>query len=585
MDIQDNILLYDQYDEEYEEDELDEEESEVVEQQNHTYSFKKNNIEEMFRNLTENPSGMERKDFRMTVNNIYDVVDDDFEGTFNQPVSILRNTDFYIFEENKKPMVFVYPKNNFDFWLKSKGSLYRFVAKTKEIKGEEQYGYSIPLDVLWEYFSCFSDVEHNEDLTDSYIAINNLTQFVLKVIQKLYFIPKVEMSDKLFSVKYELFSFSDELTNSLKKLSDFDFDKFSAIKNTKDYLIDKYLNYILFKFIGLKISKFKDLKASVYFVKPLQQKRYFRSTDIAMSISDWLDEIYIGKYDIVPVLNITKVTDEDFELTVTIKHKLEGDKSEILPIEVLYENNKTIFDKPADFVTSIIEKQLNYALKYYPELEALFEEENDFKLKLNVNEVYKVMANTAYYLNKAGIELILPEDFGNIVVPRASINAKVKAGRESDLEELLNFGANGMNLRNIFEFDYKIAIGDEKISVEEFEELTKNSKGLVAYKNMYILIEQDEAKALIDKVKNPTIESLTRAELLHAALSGNVKDYEFDYDSAFANILKDLTKVKEITPPEGLKGNLRTYQENGLRWLYTNTIKGFGTCIADDMGL
>ena len=188
-------------------------------------------------------------------------------------------------------------------------------------------------------------------------------------------------------------------------------------------------------------------------------------------------------------------------------------------------------------------------------------------------------------MNKAGIELVLPEDFGNIVVPRASINAKVKAGREADLQELLNFGANSMNLSNIFDFDYKIAIGDERISVDEFEALTKNAKGLVAYKNMYILLEDNEAQALIDKVKNPSIENLTRAELLHAALSGNVKDYEFDYDEAFANILKDLTKIQEVTPPEGLKGSLRPYQENGLRWLYTNTIKGFGTCIADDMGL
>ena len=393
------------------------------------------------------------------------------------------------------------------------------------------------------------------------------------------------MTDKMFSVKYELFSFTDELTASLKKLTEFNFDGFSEIKNTKDYLIDNYINYIMFKYIGLKISRFRDLKAAVYFMKPIQQKRYFRSTDVAMAISDWLDEIYIGKYDIVPVLHIAKVTDEDFVLTVQIKHKIDGQEPEILPVEVLYSDKKTIFDKPADFVTSIIEKQLNYTLKYYPELETLFEEENDFKLKLNVNEVYKVMANTAYYLNKAGIELVLPEDFGNIVVPRASINARVKAGRESDLEELLNFGANNMNLHSIFDFDYKIAIGDDKISVEEFEALTKNSKGLVAYKNMYILIEQDEAKALIDKVKNPTIETLTRAELLHAALSGKVKDYEFDYDAAFANILKDLTKIQEVNPPEALNGTLRSYQEKGLRWLYTNTVKGFGTCIADDMGL
>lgn len=586
MDLQDNILLYDSYEEE-DDDELDEESEELKPEvpEHHTYSFKKNNIETLFQNLTENPSGMEKKDFRLTISTLYGLFEDEFEGTFHQPVSILRTTNFYLFEENKKPMVFVYPKNNFDFWLKSKGSLYRFVVKTKNINGQDEDGYSIPLEVIWEYFSCFADVEHNDDLSEPFVAFNNLTQFVLKAVQKLYFIPKVKMSDKLFSVKYELFSFTDELTASVKKINEFDFDKFSSIKNAKDYLIDNYINYIIFKFIGLKISKFKEYKAAMYFVKPLQQKRFIRSTDLATTISDWLDEIYIGKYDISPVLNIAKVTDEDFVMTVTLKHKVEGGEPEILPIDVLYEDKESVFGKPTEFVTSIVEKQLNYAIKYYPELENLFDEDNDLQLKLNVNEVYKVMANTAYYLNKAGIELVLPDDFGNIVVPRASINARVKAGREAELQELLNFGANSMNLHSMFEFDYKIAIGDEKISVEEFENLVKNSKGLVAYKNMYILVEEAEAKALIDKVKNPSTENLTRAELLHAALSGNIKDYEFDYDTAFANILKDLTKIQEVTVPETLKGSLRPYQEKGLRWLYTNTVKGFGTCIADDMGL
>lgn len=586
MDLQDNILLYDSYEEE-DDDELEEESEELKPEvpEHHTYSFKKNNIETLFQNLTENPSGMEKKDFRLTISTLYGLFEDEFEGTFHQPVSILRTTNFYLFEENKKPMVFVYPKNNFDFWLKSKGSLYRFVVKTKNINGQDEDGYAIPLEVIWEYFSCFADVEHNDDLSEPFVAFNNLTQFVLKAVQKLYFIPKVKMSDKLFSVKYELFSFTDELTASVRKINEFDFDKFSSIKNAKDYLIDNYINYIIFKFIGLKISKFKEYKAAMYFVKPLQQKRFIRSTDLATTISDWLDEIYIGKYDISPVLNITKVTDEDFVMTVTLKHKVEGGEPEILPIDVLYEDKETVFGKPTEFVTSIVEKQLNYAIKYYPELENLFDEDNDLQLKLNVNEVYKVMANTAYYLNKAGIELVLPDDFGNIVVPRASINARVKAGREAELQELLNFGANSMNLHSMFEFDYKIAIGDEKISVEEFENLVKNSKGLVAYKNMYILVEEAEAKALIDKVKNPSTENLTRAELLHAALSGNIKDYEFDYDTAFANILKDLTKIQQVTVPQTLKGSLRPYQEKGLRWLYTNTVKGFGTCIADDMGL
>ena len=587
MDIKDNILLYDNYDEEDESfnDELNDDDFEEEIAENHTYSFRKNDIENLFQNLTENPTGMEKKDFRLTISTLYQVFEDEFEGTFPQPVSIIRNTNFYLYEEGSKPFVFVYPRNNFDFWLKSKGSLYRFAVKTKMINGQEEAGYAIPLNIIWEYFTCFSEVEKNEALSESFVALNSLSQFVLKAIQKLYFIPKIIINDKFFSTKYELYSISEEIAPSLNKINEINFTNFSSIKNTKDYLIDNYLNYIIFKFIGLKSADFKELKAAMYFTQQLPQKRYIRSVDIATAISDWLDEIYIGKYEISPVLNIEKINENNFVLKITLKHKKPDNTSEILPVDVLYEDRETIFDKPADFVVTIVEKQINYALKYYPQLEELFAEENNLQLKLNVNEVYKIMANTAYYLNKAGIELILPENFGNIVVPRASINARVKAGREKELQEFLNNSESLIDIENIFEFEYKIAIGDEKISVEEFEKLVKDAKGLVAYKNMYILYDENEAKALIDKVKNPSITSFTRAELLHAALSGNIKDYEFDYDDAFANILKDLTKVQNITIPKDLKGTLRPYQENGLRWLYTNAVKGFGTCIADDMGL
>ena len=49
MELQDNILLYDQYDEEdenFDDEELSEEQEEIVE--HHTYSFKKNNIETIY---------------------------------------------------------------------------------------------------------------------------------------------------------------------------------------------------------------------------------------------------------------------------------------------------------------------------------------------------------------------------------------------------------------------------------------------------------------------------------------------------------------------------------------------------------
>ena len=49
--------------------------------------------------------------------------------------------------------------------------------------------------------------------------------------------------------------------------------------------------------------------------------------------------------------------------------------------------------------------------------------------------------------------------------------------------------------------------------------------------------------------------------------------------------MKDFTKPVEVDPPKGLKGELRPYQQTGLKWLWTNVSKGFGCCMADDMGL
>lgn len=562
---------------------------EDIKQDTFSLSFKKNNIDDLFQNLTENPVGMEKKDFRLMLSTIYQLFEDEFEATFMQSSNILRNTDFQFIINKGKIEVFISPTNNFDFYLKSKGSLYRFSSTVMEVEEDGQKvqkeGYRVPIEIIWEYFTGFDSIVENESLSESFTAINKLTQFTLKAIEKLYFLPKVVCKENLFTIKYELFSTTNALYDSMQAVHSLGFDKFSNVENTVDLLIDNYLNYIVFKYLNIKISKFKEIKSSIYFLKSIDHKRYVRSNDIGMGINEWLDEIYIGKYEITPQINIVKVADDKFELSVSIKSSQKtAEAYETMSLEDMYKS-ENIFGLKGSYVVNIVEKQLSYALRYFPELEAIFEEGANYKLELNLNQVYKIIAHTTYYLNKASIEVNLPTNLDNIIVPRASINAKIKASRESELIDVLNSTNSSISLSNIFDFTYQIAIGDEKISVEEFEELTRNANGLIAYKNMYILIEESEAKALIDKIKNPKIDKISKMQMLHSSFSGQLNEYEFDYDEAFSNIIKDITKVVDVDPPETLQGQLRPYQENGLKWLYTNTSKGFGSCIADDMGL
>src|SRR5574344_2310783 len=107
-------------------------------------SFKKNNVDELFFNLSENPEGFKNKDFRYTLSLIYQTIEDEFADIFLSPNAPVRNTDFYLINENGKLSFFVTPTNNFQFYLKSKGSLFRF--RSQKIKDTD--GFVMPLDLV-----------------------------------------------------------------------------------------------------------------------------------------------------------------------------------------------------------------------------------------------------------------------------------------------------------------------------------------------------------------------------------------------------------------------------------------------------
>ncbi len=549
-------------------------------------NIKKNNIDELFLNLTENPAGMENKDFRLQLSTIYQIFEDEFEGAFIGKNTPLRGTHFYLLDNGD---FFVTPTNNFDFYAKSMGSLYRFRSEIKEIntgsETKEMIGYVVKQDIVFDYFTSFNEILNFDDGSDSFNFLNKFCCTIMKIVEKLHFIPVVDYNENVFQIRYEIYRKNKDVITAISKTKSLVPEDFicNQTKYNFEKLLDNYLNYLVFKFLHIKATKFKDAKSAVYFIKNIWHKRYYRSADLAMSISEWLDEIYIGKYNLLPEFEILKLTDEEYQLKINVK---DTDTKEKHRIEDIYAETVSFKNYTNQEVVDIIEKQLNYVARYYPELEEFFAEEHQFELNMTLNEVYKIIAQISYYLQKASIDVILPEGIDNIVTPRASINARVKTARMAELKDIITSnGASNTALNDLFEFSYTIAIGDEKLSVEEYEELTKNAQGLIKYKEHYVLIDREENAKLIDKVKHPKITDKNKMEILHAALSSQMEDYDFDYDEAFANILKDLTKTEDVPPPESLKGVLRPYQERGFKWLYTNIKKGFGCCMADDMGL
>ena len=546
------------------------------------FSFKKNNVDELFFNLSENPEGFKNKDFRYTLSLIYQTVEDEFKDVFLSPYTPARNTHFFLVNENDKLSFFVTPTNNFEYYLKSKGSLFKFRS---QVMGNS-VGYPMSLDLVMDYFGGFGDVVDLEAVTPTFIYMNNLTHFVMKMIEKLYFIPTVKTRGQMFRIVYEPIISNQQLARIIntfeENIPDNLFIKGEKPKNFVKDFIYNYLNYVLYKFLGIKAYKFKDVKSGTYMIKDLEQRSQMKGMDIAENFSQWFDELYLGKYDVIPFFKIDRVEDELFRLKVHIKNRKTG---ESVLVDDLYTKDE-IFGANSSDISRIVEKQLNYAIRYMPELEELFEDESKLALDLNLNEVYKIITQTAYYLQKAQIEVILPKELVNIVVPRASINAKVKAARSKDLADIFNnTSSSKIALDDILDFSYEIAIGNEKISLEEFNKLVEGSNGLIKYKNKYVLIDKEESKKIFEQIAKANLKSMSRMELIHASMSGQLDQYDFDYDNAFAKVIQDFTKPVDVTPPAELKGELRPYQMTGLKWLWTNVSKGFGVCMADDMGL
>ena len=521
-------------------------------------SFKKNNIEKLLLNLDQNPYSQKNKDFRYTLSLIYELIEEEFADTFDTKNPILRQTKIVFNNENNEVSFFITPPYNFDYYLKQKGSLYRL---RPQYQGSD-YGYKISLDMFFEYFT---GVDENLDLSDcseDYQFYFHLFQFVKKTVEKLNFVPAVNFRKETFSVYYEPYFQNKDFLKAYSKIIDNEI----LDQTTTKKLIEKYLNYLIFSFLSVKHHRFKDLKAAVYFVKNHLQKRISKGNDIASDIQTWFDEMNLGSYEIIPVFNIEKLTDEKFLLRILAKDKT---KNEIIPLENLTDEQKVL-----------IEKQINWATKYIEDL-------TDVTLELDLSGVYKLITQITYYLSQAGMEVNLPEGMNDVIIPRASINATIKEKRLQDVKELLaNPNGSTISLDEIMNFKVEVALGEnEKISAEEFRELAKDSNGLIKYKDKYILIDKEETEKLLLKLEKAPNLKVNKMQLLHNALSGKIDEYDFDYDEAFARVISDFTKVEDITLPKDLNGTLRAYQQIGYRWLYTNISKGFGCCIADDMGL
>ncbi|WP_386086827.1 SNF2-related protein [Wolbachia endosymbiont (group A) of Norellia spinipes] len=285
-------------------------------------------------------------------------------------------------------------------------------------------------------------------------------------------------------------------------------------------------------------------------------------------INVWLSHLYLAGEPYKFHLIIRDHYDR-FELDVQIS--LDGTEPPMKLDKALPNQNK-------ELRLSIL-SDLAFLLEHIPELEKSIN--SNRTLFLYLDRFSSVFTDTLPILRTIGIVAVLPESLQKVFKPQLSLNLSTKdeiKEEDDDNHEIF------MMFEDILKFDWRVAIGDKKFSISEFKRLLKNSRKLVRIMDQYVLLDDKQVGGLLKKLdKLPN--SLNRAELVQAVLTGELDETKVAFDQQLTSLFKKLNTYTPVTTPNNLTAQLRPYQERGFSWLVQNIESGFGSIIADDMGL
>ena len=205
---------------------------------------------------------------------------------------------------------------------------------------------------------------------------------------------------------------------------------------------------------------------------------------------------------------------------------------------------------------------------------------------LDTRGAFAFLTEKAMLLEQAGFAVMLPAWWsGRGAKMRLSARGQVKSPKMA--------GGSGLNLDQIVQFDWQLALGDEELSLAELQELAQLKSPLVKMRGQWVQLNAEEIQAALKFWQKKSAAGLTAREALHLALGGVQTPGDITFAGLKAegwvgDLLAELqgeSNLAELPVPDNFHGTLRPYQVRGYSWLGFLKQWGLGACLADDMGL
>ena len=147
-------------------------------------------------------------------------------------------------------------------------------------------------------------------------------------------------------------------------------------------------------------------------------------------------------------------------------------------------------------------------------------------------------------------------------------------------------------LSTVVDFNWRIALGDRQLSLDEFSTLVQREEPLVKVGDEWFEVDHAAARQALKFLQTQPQGSISMLEALRIAGGAEELDTGLPivgmsgtgWVEQFLDGLPD-ARVDMVEQPDNFVGELRPYQQRGLSWLAFLQQLGIGGCLADDMGL
>ncbi|MCF8247162.1 MAG: hypothetical protein K9J37_20145 [Saprospiraceae bacterium] len=292
----------------------------------------------------------------------------------------------------------------------------------------------------------------------------------------------------------------------------------------------------------------------------------FDNQEVVQQIHRWLNNFYTTKKDYVPVVKVDE-TNGLYSVDLVVEYR----PTPLMPPIPL---NVFLNQKKYEVVKEDVMKDMALLLEFFPQLDKVLESEGRKQLIYNPTRFMEVLLKNLPAIEIFGIKTLLPAGMKESVRPQLSLNVDKLARKKSDL---------ALPFEQQFSFDWQVALGDVLISIDEFEKLVSSENGVVKLDKRYVLVDEDQLISLFDKLEEPP--KLDYVEALHVLFTKRYRGAKIGLTNDAEDHLQSFLAPREVMLPKRLNAELLDHQLTGYDWLMKNARHGFGSLLADEVGL